>query len=144
MNPSPQLPEKSNRARALRQQPTKSEALLWAVLRGEQLCGLKFRRQHPIGPYYADFACVAEQLVIEIDGGYHDAVGEADLQREAQLRAAGWQVLRFTDEEVERDAEAVACAIAAHLGREYEFKRRAGSGAGILHEKAPEGPKKVF
>ncbi|QEG32754.1 endonuclease domain-containing protein [Bythopirellula goksoeyrii] len=144
MNPKPHSSEKTTRAHALRQQQTKSESLLWSLLRGGQLCNLKFRRQHPIGPYYADFACVAEQLVIEVDGGYHDAVGENDLHRETYLRECGWQILRFTDKDVEHDVQAVGQAIASHLGKQYDFKHRDRRGAGIVHESAPEGPMNLF
>ena len=59
------------RARALRRQQTEAEALLWRHLRSRQVLGLKFRRQHPIGPYFADFACIDIGLVIELDGGQH-------------------------------------------------------------------------
>jgi very-short-patch-repair endonuclease len=69
------------------------------------LNGLKFRRQDPIGPYFADFACVGQRFVIEIDGSYHDAVCEADLNREAYLHARGWRVIRFSAEDVENDVE---------------------------------------
>jgi len=95
------------------------------------LCSLKFRRQHSIGPFIVDFACLSEQLVVEIDGGYHDQVQEADLKREAFLQKAGWQVLRFTAEDVERDAEAVAIVIAQYLGLAYEFRKRKHTGSGM-------------
>ena len=126
---------KVDRARSLRRTQTKSEALLWAVLRARQLCGLKFRRQHPIGPFFADFACVEEALVIEIDGGYHDLTGERDLDREAFIRKNGWRILRFTDEDVENDVEKIALGIAAALGRNYEFTPRGGRtcASGIRH-----------
>ncbi|MFT7639078.1 MAG: very-short-patch-repair endonuclease [Pirellulaceae bacterium] len=55
---------------------------MWHAIRGKQLSGLKFRRQHPIGPYYADFACVTRKLVVELDGGYHDYQDESDLSRQ--------------------------------------------------------------
>jgi very-short-patch-repair endonuclease len=141
MKQKPPNPEQSEWARSLRQRETKSESLLWAVLRGSQLNGLKFRRQHPIGPYFADFACVSRRLVIEIDGGYHDAVGEADLNREAYLHAHGWKVIRFSTEEVENDVELVARAIASQLELEFDFQKRDAQGSGMMHESAPEGPK---
>ncbi len=121
----------TNRARELRSKQTKSEGILWSLLRGKQVCGLKFRRQHPIGPFYADFACVSQHLVVEVDGGYHDEVVESDLDRQSYLQQCGWTVLRFTDEEVEQDAEVVARAIAQSLGVEYEFRPRSGTGAGM-------------
>jgi len=59
--------QRKQKARHLRAGQTKSEGLLWSILRAKQVCGLKFRRQHPIGSYFADFACVSKKLVIEID-----------------------------------------------------------------------------
>ena len=122
--------EQKLNARQLRAKQTKSEGLLWNLLRAKQVCALKFRRQHPIGPYFADFACVSKKLVIEIDGGYHDYTAEADLQREAFIRKQGWDVLRFNDEDVEEDAEVVARGIANHLGLQYDFELRKGSESG--------------
>jgi very-short-patch-repair endonuclease len=81
----------THRARSLRETQNKSEKLLWSILRGKQVCGLRFCCQHPIGPFFADFACVTKTLVVEIDGGYHDLIGEADLQREEFLRKEGWR-----------------------------------------------------
>jgi very-short-patch-repair endonuclease len=77
--------ETTNRARQLREQQTKAESLLWNALRAKRLCGLKFRRQHSIGPFFADFACVAQQLVVELDGGYHDYQIEDDVSRQRYL-----------------------------------------------------------
>ena len=105
-----------SRARNRRQAKTKSEGLLWSVLRAKQLCGLKFRRERPIGPFIVDFACVSRKLVVEIDGGYHDETVERDRTRQELIERAGWEVIRFTDKEVEGDAEAVARAIAKHIG----------------------------
>jgi very-short-patch-repair endonuclease len=122
---------KRNRARSLRSTETKSEKLLWSILRGKQVCGLKFRRQHPISHFFADFACVSHKLVIEIDGGYHDVVIESDLNRESILRAHGWDVLRFSADDVEDDPESVAMAIAAHLELDYRFDRRGGGRSGM-------------
>ncbi len=118
-------------ARERRRQSTPSEGLLWSILRARQLCGLKFRREHPIGGFIADFACEAKKIVVEIDGGYHDQTGEQDEARERMLRELGWDVLRFSDEDVERDAEAVGQAIAKYLRLEYSFQKRSGGGSGI-------------
>ena len=124
------------RARSLRRQQTQSEQLLWNVLRSKQLCNLKFRKQHPIPPFYADFACAGKKLVVEIDGDYHDHVGEEDLSREAFLRGLGWDVIRFSDKEVMADVEVVARGIAKHLGLEYEFRKRRGTGSGMDNVKS--------
>jgi very-short-patch-repair endonuclease len=97
---------------------------------------LKFRRQHQIGPFFADFVCVSRKLVVEIDGGYHDLVVESDLSREAFLRKEGWDVIRFDDGDVEDDPEATAIEIAKHLGLKYEFRKRMGSGAGMQNVNA--------
>ena len=123
------------RARSLRENQTKSEGLLWSILRAEQLCGLKFRRQHPIGPWITDFACVEKMLVVEVDGGYHDETGEEDVQRQKSLEELGWTVIRFTDKDVEEDAEAVARAIAKKLDLPYQFVRREKTGYGMMHLK---------
>ena len=124
-----------SRCRNLRVNQTPTEGLLWSLLRARQLCGLKFRRQHSIGPWIVDFACVQRQLIVEIDGEYHDAVQEKDLGRQADLQDRGWTVIRFTVDEVEKDAETVARAIAAHPGLDFKFSRRRGTGSGMRSAK---------
>ena len=87
------------RARELRKASPDAERVMWKHLRSRQLDGYKFRRQHPIGPFFADFACVEAGLVIEFDGSQHfgpDAVLR-DGQRTAFLEQAGFRVLRFDD-----------------------------------------------
>ncbi|SMP59011.1 Very-short-patch-repair endonuclease [Neorhodopirellula lusitana] len=123
-----------------RQNNTRSEGLLWSILRGQQLCGLKFRREHPIDPWIVDFACVAKSLVVEIDGGYHDGKIDDDLRRQRDLESRGWKVVRFTDQEVEQDAEAVARGIAAAIEMEYSFDPRlkTGSGARSIRARKPK------
>ena len=123
--------ESGERARSLRKRQTVSEGLLWSVLRARQLCGLKFRRQHPIEPWIVDFACRERMLVVEIDGGYHDNIVENDLKRQEHLQSMGWKVIRFRDKDVEEDAEAVARAIARELNLEYEFSPRKATGSGM-------------
>ena len=103
-------------ARERRRQKTESEALLWGVLRGRRLAGLKFRREHPIEDWIADFACIEHCLCVEIDGGYHDLNGEKDLERQTSLESLGWRVLRFSESEVMSDVNAVAIAICRSLG----------------------------
>ena len=105
------------RARALRRSATASEQRLWAALRGGQLCGLKFRRQVPIGPYVVDFFCPAARLVVEVDGaGHHTAEGMArDAARDALTRAHGVRVLRFPNDEVLRHLPEVLARIRTAL-----------------------------
>lgn len=90
------------RARALRAASTDAESLLWSKLRDRQMLGLKFRRQRPIGPYFADFACLETGLVIELDGGQHAQSDAAvhDERRSAFLADQGFFVLRFWNHDV--------------------------------------------
>ena len=125
----------TTRARSLRENQTKSEGLLWSILRAKQVCGLKFRRQHPIGLWIVDFACPEKMLVVEIDGGYHDKTQEGDIGRQKSIEQLGWKFLRFTDEDVEEDAEAVARAVAKALNVSYEFKKRKATGSGMMNVK---------
>jgi very-short-patch-repair endonuclease len=86
------------RSRELRRTMTREEALLWTLLRRNAL-GVRFRRQHPIGPYLADFACLRPKLVVEVDGTHH-LESDYDLARDAFIRSRGFAVLRFWNEEV--------------------------------------------
>ena len=92
MKPRPPSPL-TKRARALRRDQTRAEALLWSQLRGRDLEGRKFHRQFPIGPYVVDFICWSERLVIEIDGGQHDANEGREADRTRWLRAQGFSLL---------------------------------------------------
>ncbi len=96
-------------ARELRQKQTDSERALWGKLKNEQLEGVKFRRQQPIGPYIVDFAGFERKLVIEIDGGQHNEEGlrERDEERTKWLGDRGYRVLRFLNNEVLTNVEGV-------------------------------------
>ena len=110
------VPGMANRnARALRQRMTDAEQLLWRLLRSRRLAGLKFRRQHPVGPFVVDFACIAHRLVLEADGGQH-AGSATDPRRDAWLRADGWRVLRFWNDDVLCRPEIVLAEILRALG----------------------------
>jgi very-short-patch-repair endonuclease len=98
-------------AQSLRKQTVPAEALLWKVLRNRGLGGYKFRRQHPIGPYVVDFACVSCGLVVELDGETHLPQKSGDVRRSEFLEAEGWRVLRFWNTEVYDELEAVKEAI---------------------------------
>lgn len=86
-------------ARQLRRTLTDAERRLWYHLRGRRFLGLHFRRQHPIGPYFADFACLELGLVIELDGGQHNSSNGQwhDTVRSDVLAALDYRVLRFWD-----------------------------------------------
>ncbi|WP_035293697.1 endonuclease domain-containing protein [Brevundimonas bacteroides] len=106
-------------ARALRRAQTPAEARLWQALRNGRLDGLKFRRQHSIGPYFADFACDALMLVIELDGGVHDD-DDRDLKdqyRQRDIETLGWSVMRFPNAEVMARLPDVLDAIRAQVER---------------------------
>lgn len=94
------------RARELRQAETPAEQLLWQELRDRRL-GVKFRRQHPIGRFIADFCCLERRIVVEVDGAVHTDQAEYDMARTACLEEAGYIVLRFGNEQVLHDRAAV-------------------------------------
>ena len=102
------------RARELRGRMTRAEVILWQHLRAKQMCGLRFRRQEPVGNFVADFYCAPARLVIELDGDSHSERAESDAQRDAVLRAEGYVVLRFANEQVSNDLVGVLETIAAH------------------------------
>ena len=97
-------------ARALRNHPTDTERALWRHLRQRQFKGFKFRRQHPIGSYIVDFVCLENKLIIEVDGGQHAASAQ-DLGRTSWLEDRGFRVLRFWNNQVLSEIEAVTKAI---------------------------------
>lgn len=101
-----------NFAQELRKNQTNAEQMLWKFLRGKQL-GCKFRRQHPFGPYIADFVCLEHRLIIELDGGGHTEKKQAhkDKERTAFFNAQGFEVLRFWNNEFFEHSEAVLQAI---------------------------------
>jgi adenine-specific DNA-methyltransferase len=105
----------TQRARDLRRNQTDAEALLWRYLKAKRLHECKFRRQHPIGPYFVDFACPGKRLVVELDGGQHSERARYDLDRTQYLERSGWRVLRFWNDEMLRETDAVLERIFAEL-----------------------------
>jgi very-short-patch-repair endonuclease len=97
----------NNLQRTLRKEMTDAEQTLWRILRARQISSLKFRRQHPFSDYILDFVCLENRLVIEVDGGQHAEQAEHDQLRTDKLQAAGFHVLRFWNNEVLREIEAV-------------------------------------
>jgi very-short-patch-repair endonuclease len=106
--------QKTGFARYLRSSMTDAEQALWRRLRKRQLAGCRFRRQHPIGPFIVDFACIEKKLAIEVDGGQHSEC-EADVHRDELLRARGFTILRFWNNEVLENIEGVCDVILRHL-----------------------------
>jgi very-short-patch-repair endonuclease len=102
-------------AKKLRSNMTDAERRLWYRLRAHRFDGHKFKRQVPIGPYVVDFACLGRKLVIEVDGGQH-ADNLNDEVRDRYLRAEGFRVLRFWNNDVLRNTDGVLEAIVSVLG----------------------------
>ncbi len=101
-------------ARSNRQPQTEAEDKLWQAVRNNQL-GSKFRRQHAIGVYIADFVCLEKSLIIEVDGEIHNETKEYDAQRTEILNRIGFEVIRFTNKEIIHDLEKVLDAIKTKL-----------------------------
>jgi very-short-patch-repair endonuclease len=125
------------RARQLRREATTAESLLWELLRDRRLLGRKFRRQHPIGQFIADFFCDDARLIIEIDGAVHrePTQQERDRLREEILREHGFAILRFTNDQILDRTEQVLQEIAAYVtAHSYEhpspLSQSLGRGAG--------------
>lgn len=103
------------KARALRQNMTKAEVILWVNIRKRALNGARFRRQHPVGPYIADFACPAARLVVEVDGATHSTPDELayDARRTKYLEHQGWTVIRVNNSDVYENMDGVWRLIAS-------------------------------
>ena len=110
---------RDQRAQELRREMSGSEWRLWYRLRGRQLLGHKFRRQLPIGPYFADFACLEARLVVEVDGDHHGDQLVYDARRDRRLSELGFRVLRFWVAEVDENIEGVIDSIADALSTSH-------------------------
>lgn len=111
--------ELRSRRRALRNPATPAESTLWLLLKGKQLDGRKFRRQHSIGPYILDFYCPSEKLAIELDGEQHfmEEGIRRDERRTNYLRDVGITVLRFENFNVFDHPEMIVREIRRNFGR---------------------------
>ncbi len=104
----------ADKAKGMRTKPTEAEKLLWEYLRANRL-GAKFRRQHPLGDYIADFVCLEKRLGIELDGKCHEDNTEHDKIRDNELLKLGYRTVRFTNEELFGDIEHVLSTIKKYL-----------------------------
>ncbi len=106
----------------MRSRASKACDLLWSELRNRQLGGMKFVREHPIGPFYVDFCCRAEKIVVEIDGGTHSTADEQayDRAREAFLRAEGYRIFRAHNVEVYEALDGVCDSLLAFVRGEVD------------------------
>lgn len=111
----------SPHARALRRNATEVEKLLWRHLPKRGLGGFKFRYQATVGPYVADFLCAEKRLIVEFDGGQHEA--ERDAARTARLEQLGYHVIRFWNHEANDDLDGVLQRILSECeGRASRFR----------------------
>lgn len=99
--------EMHERAKKLQREMTPEEKIRWKHLRTNKLNGFHFRRQQIIHGYFADFYCHQHELIVEVDGGIHEFQQDYDADREAYLNALGFRIIRFTNEEVNRDLKSV-------------------------------------
>ena len=123
--------QKTVQARRLRSNMTEGEQRLWQCLRMKQLAGHRFRRQHPVGPYIVDFACIDAKLIVEADGGQH-AESDGDMVRDAFLQRQGFAVLRFWNNDVMQSIDGVLEVIMQRLDRIHphpDLPPLAGEGA---------------
>lgn len=111
-------PDSVRRARESRKDQTSAEEKLWSLLRSRRLIKRKFRRQHPIGPWVADFACPAIKLAIEIDGPSHDTQDQQawDEMKTESLRTSGWRVIRITNADIYQAFGEIEARIIAEIG----------------------------
>ena len=112
----------SPHAARLRREQTDVEQRFWMAVRGRRLAGVKFRRQATVSRYVVDFLCVEKMLIVELDGGQHDAAVDADRTR--FLEASGYRVLRFWNNEVLEDFEGVLQVVSHALEAVGEKGRR--------------------
>lgn len=115
----------SLQAKSLRQNQTDAEKKFWNEVKAKRFQGLKFKRQHPIGTYYADFACIEEKIVVEIDGGQHNENTKDEL-RTQYLEEKGFQVIRFWNNEVLDNMEGVLTTLSLTLSRQRERGQKEG------------------
>jgi very-short-patch-repair endonuclease len=111
----PLWPRLKGEARRMRRQPTEAEQVLWERLRGRQVAGFKFRRQHPINRFVVDFCCPEAKLVVEVDGPVHGRQVEPDAAREEELCSLDLRVLRFDNDAVLKATDKVLRAISEAL-----------------------------
>ena len=117
-------------ATRLRKHPTDAERRLWYTLRRRQLLGYKFRRQYAIGPFVADFACLEAGLVVEVDGGQHSERRAGDEERTRFMEERGFRVLRFWNDAVLKDTDAVLEVILQALRPHPDPPPQAGPASG--------------
>ena len=134
---------KNRLQRTLRRNMTDAEQALWKRLRGCQVKGCKFRRQHPFGDFILDFVCLEAKLVIEIDGGQHNGSAH-DVARDQVLESAGFRVMRFWNNQCLNEIEPVVEAIWLALEEPHPHPNppleREGANVRSTHRPHPNPP----
>jgi very-short-patch-repair endonuclease len=110
----PAWPKLKPAAKKMRREPTPAEAALWERLRDPAMA-VRFRRQHPIEGFVADFVCLRANLVVEVDGGIHEQLKERDAARSEIMDRLGYKTIRFTNDEVLKRTDQVIATIRNEL-----------------------------
>ncbi|MBB3351380.1 very-short-patch-repair endonuclease [Rhizobium sp. BK049] len=120
MSHTPVPPQRRANSKRMRKAMTDAELKLWNELRAHRLMGLGFRRQLPIAGYIVDFACPSHRLIVEVDGSQHAIAENAfyDDIRTERLKADGWTVLRFWNDDILRDLDNVCSHIIRTIGKD--------------------------
>ena len=113
-------------AKVMRKNLTKAEAVMWGKIKGKNLNGHHFRRQHPIGPFIADFACVEGKVVLEVDGATHNSEEEQayDGRRTSFLESEGWHVVRVWNNQIYNNRDGVLRALDEIVTARVEANKR--------------------
>jgi very-short-patch-repair endonuclease len=111
-------------AREMRQRPARAEQKLWFCLRNRRLNGFKFRRQHPVDRYVADYCCAECKLIVESDGDSHVGREDHDAVRTARLNELGYAVVRYSNVDVHENIEGVLLAILEECEKRYNSRQR--------------------
>ena len=119
------MKEQIENSRQLRKNMTPQERRLWSIIRNRQFFGYRFRRQFPIGQYIVDFICREKKIIIEIDGGYHSQEEQKikDYLRTEDLEKMGFEVMRFSNDEIFRNLPEVLDKIFNKIAKPASYKR---------------------
>lgn len=140
----PRNPIYTERARELRKNANAAEVRMWSILRAKRMSGFKFRRQHALGQYIADFICLRARLVIEVDGDTHgnDEREALDAKRTEDIERVGYRVIRFWNHEVLEATDDVAAAILNALSPHPSPARKAARRIGLT-DRSPDGERGI-
>ena len=124
--------QSTERARTLRREMTDAERAFWRRVRDRRFGGMKFRRQVPVGSYFADFLCCEKKIMVELDGGQHVERAAYDEHRTQFLESQGYQVVRFWDNDVLKNMDVVLAELARLCGMEGPLPPLPRMGEGVV------------